>query len=134
MAHKVDDKTRKTVERHLRAAAEQDAYVICFDTDGNVWQAGKAMADETSTYVAGCGPVTREGAAEPLHVASVRRLRSDLRHHDVAWVLTGGWDYEGRQVVGVFSTADEAEAAAERVKRGYDDVEVMPHVLGRIHS
>lgn len=45
------------------------------------------------------------------------------------WVVTGGWDYEGSEVVSVWASESGANAAAEAVKRGYDYVDVVSYVV-----
>lgn len=45
------------------------------------------------------------------------------------WVVKGGWDYEGFEIVSVWAFESAANAAAVAVKRGYDYVCVDSYVV-----
>lgn len=45
------------------------------------------------------------------------------------FVLCGGWDYEGQEVLGVYSSLEEAQVAGRAIS-GYDFAEVAEVQLG----
>jgi hypothetical protein len=48
------------------------------------------------------------------------------------WVVSGGWEYEGEQAIGVFRTKKRAEKYAATITKkrtGFDSVEVKQFIL-----
>lgn len=46
------------------------------------------------------------------------------------WVLTGGWNYDGEEVIGVFYSERECQERADKVQASYDYVDWKEFVIG----
>ncbi|AUR91256.1 hypothetical protein NVP1158O_29 [Vibrio phage 1.158.O._10N.261.45.E12] len=47
----------------------------------------------------------------------------------MVYVLLGGYDYEGEEVLGIYSTKEIAEDSAEVKKKGYDWISIEEYEI-----